>query len=859
MMEKIVLVDGNNLLFRSYYATLYTGNIMRNRDGFPTNGLYGFVNIINKIVAEENPKYMAVAFDIGKTFRHEKYKDYKGGRLETPEDLKVQFPVAKRILTAMGIKYLECEGYEADDIIGTISLWCDKDPRYEAFIVSSDKDLLQLISDETKVKLLKPKDYIMMDKATFIQTYGFEPIKMIDLKALMGDASDNIPGVRGIGEKTAIKLLNQYGSLDGVYENIDNIKGANHDKLVNGKEDAYYSKELVTIYRTVPLDVSLDDLIYGIEKPQELIQLYNELNFYSLLKKANNNKKNVSIDTNDFKIIEDISSVHIDRDTAIYLDTTLGNYHDASINGIALYNDSMAVYIPFEIFENNLNILDVPYNFYTYDYKKLLVVFNKYGIKIGNVSFDSMISGYLLNYEVKDDIGYLANLLNFNIPINNKNVDISNEDRAYQNITKAKFIYDTKDDLYKEMTDEKVDYLFNNIELPLSKVLASMEIQGIKVNTDILKEMGEEIKTKLNLISKDIYNYAGCEFNINSSRQLGEILFDKLKLPFAKKNKVGYSTDVDTLKKLAHYPIVSKIMEYRVLAKLYSTYIEGIINTVRDDNRIHTIYTQTLTRTGRLSSIEPNLQNIPMRSEYGRLIRKAFLPDDNSVILSADYSQIELRVFAHLSGVKDLIDAFNNNDDIHAKTAMDIFKVPMEDVTKSMRRQAKAVNFGILYGISSYGLSEDLGISAHEARVFIDKYFETYPGVKDYMNKEIDSATKNGYVKTIMNRKRIIDELKSSNHGVRGMGERMALNTPIQGSASDILKKAMVEIYDVFEKNGIKSKMILQVHDELIFNVYENEIDKVKKIVYDIMTNVFELKVPLDVDIETGNDWYEAK
>ena len=858
MMEKVILVDGNNLLFRSYYATIYTGNIMRNKDGFPTNGLYGFVNMINKIIAEENPKYMMVAFDIGRTFRHEKYKDYKGGRRETPEDLKVQFPIAKKILTAMGIKYLECDGYEADDIIGTISSWCDKDPRYEALIVSSDKDLLQLISDETVVKLLKTKDYIMMNKDTFIKTYGFEPIKMIDLKALMGDASDNIPGVKGIGEKTAIKLLTQYSSLDGVYENIDNIKGANHDKLVNGKEDAYYSKELVTIYRSVPLDVSFDDLIYGMEKPQELIKLYNELNFYSLLKKANNNK-NTSIDTNNFKIIKDISSVHIDRNTAIYLDATLGNYHDASINGIALYNDYMAVYVPFKIFENNFNILNVSYNFYTYDYKKLLVVFNRYGIKIGNVSFDSMLSGYLLNYEVKDDIGYLANFLNFNIPINNKNLDISDEDRAYQSITKAKFIYDTKDYLYKKMADEKVDYLFNNIELPLSKVLASMEIQGIKVNTNILKEMGEEIKIKLNLISKDIYNYAGCEFNINSSRQLGEILFDKLKLPFAKKNKIGYSTDVDTLKKLAHYPIVSKIMEYRVLAKLYSTYIEGIINTVRDDNRIHTIYTQTLTRTGRLSSIEPNLQNIPMRSEYGRLIRKAFLPDDNSVILSADYSQIELRIFAHLSGVKDLIDAFNNNDDIHTKTATDIFKVPTEEVTKSMRRQAKAVNFGILYGISSYGLSEDLGISSHEARVFIDKYFETYPGVKDYMNKEIDSATKNGYVKTIMNRKRIIDELKSSNHSVRGMGERMALNTPIQGSASDILKKAMVEIYDTFEKNGIKSKMILQVHDELIFNVYKNEIDKVKKIVYDIMTNVFELKVPLDVDIEIGNDWYEAK
>ena len=852
-------MDGNNLLFRSYYATAYTGNIMRNRDGFPTNGLYGFVNMINKIVAEENPKYMMVAFDIGKTFRHEKYKDYKGGRRETPEDLKVQFPIAKKILTAMGIKYLECEGYEADDIIGTISSWCDKDPEYEALIVSSDKDLLQLISDETVVKLLKPKDYIMMDKATFIQTYGFEPIKMIDLKALMGDASDNIPGVKGIGEKTAIKLLTQYGSLDGIYENIDNIKGSTHEKLVTGNEDAYYSKELVTIYREVPLNITWDDLLYGNENTNELIQLYNELNFYSLLKKASSNKKNVNTNIDNFKIIQDISLINIDRDTAIYVDTTLGNYHDASINGIALYNDSMAVYIPFDVIENNINFLDVPYNFYTYDYKKLLVVFNKYNIKIDNVIFDTMISGYLLNYDVKDDIGYLANLLDFDIPSYNKNDILSDEKVALINITKAKFIYDSKTKLYDEMVNENVTSLFENIEMPLAKVLANMEIQGIRVNKKILEEMGEEIKIKLELITKDIYNYAGCEFNINSSKQLGEILFDKLKLPHAKKNKIGYVTDADTLKKLIDFPIVNKILEYRALAKLYSTYIEGIISTIREDNKIHTIYTQTLTRTGRLSSIEPNLQNIPMRSEYGRLIRKAFLPEDDSVILSADYSQIELRVFAHLSGVKDLIEAFKNNEDIHTKTAMDIFKVPSLGVTKNMRRQAKAVNFGILYGISSYGLSEDLGIPVKEAKEFINKYFETYPGVKDYMNKEIADATKDGYVKTIMNRKRIIEELNSSNYNVRSMGERMALNTPIQGSASDILKKAMVEIYDVFEKNNMKSKMLLQVHDELIFNVYNDEIDRVKKIVHDIMTNVFELSVPLEVDIETGNNWYEAK
>lgn len=859
-MKKIVLVDGNNLLFRSYYATAYTGNIMRNKEGFPTNGVYGFVNMINKIISEEKPEYMMVAFDIGKTFRHEKYERYKDGRRETPDDLKVQFPVAKKILTAMGIKYLECAGYEADDIIGTISMWCEKDPEYEALIVSSDKDLLQLISDETVVKLLKTKDYIWMDKKTFNDTYGFDPIHMIDLKALMGDSSDNIPGVKGIGEKGAIKLVSEYKTIDNIYENIDKIKGATQIKLIDGKEDAYYSKDLVTIYREVPLDITFDDLLYKGENADELIDIYNDLGFYSLLRKINTSdiKKEKSRE-DEFKIISDINDVKISEDTSIYLDTTIGNYHDAEILGIALYNSTLSCYIPYDIFKNNTSILDTDYNLSTYDYKKLIVVFNKYGIKVPNINFDTMISAYLLNYETKDDICYLANKLNIYIPSYDKKEVVTTEEAARRAILKAKFIYNTKDKLYEDMKREDNIYLFENIEMPLAKVLAKMETTGIRVDKKVLEEMGTEIKIKLEILTRDIYNYAGEEFNINSPKQLGEILFDKLKLPGAKKNKNGYATDIDVLKKLTEYPIINKILEYRALAKLYSTYIDGIISTIREDGKIHTIYTQTLTRTGRLSSIEPNLQNIPMRSEYGRLIRKAFIPENNSVILSSDYSQIELRVFAHLSGVNDLINAFKEGVDIHTKTAMDIFKVPMEGVTKNMRRQAKAVNFGILYGISSYGLAEDIGIPVKEAKEFINKYFETYPGVKDYMDKEIDEAKRNGYVKTIMNRKRVIEELKSSNYMVRSMGERMALNTPVQGSASDILKKAMVEISDIFEKENIKSKMLLQVHDELIFNVYNDEIDKVKDIVYNTMTKVFELKVPLDVDIELGNNWYEAK
>lgn len=864
-MKKIVLVDGNNLLFRSYYATLYTGNIMRNKDGFPTNGVYGFVNMINKIVNDEKPEYMMVAFDIGKTFRHEKYERYKDGRKETPDDLKVQFPIAKKILAAMGIKYLECAGYEADDIIGTVSMWCEKDPEYEALIVSSDKDLLQLISDETTVKLLKTKDYIMMDRKTFNETYGFEPIHMIDLKALMGDASDNIPGVRGIGEKGAIKLVSEYTTIENIYANINNIKGATQTKLIEGKDDAYYSKDLVTIYREVPLDVSFDDLKYKNCNIEELTNIYKDLGFYSLLKKLDDvieedkkEEEHNSIDN--FKIITDINEVKINEETAIWLDTTIGNYHDAELLGISLYNNNLAYYIPFDILKNNYNVLNTEFNLFTYDYKKLIVIFNRYGIKVPKIVFDTMISAYLLNYETKDDIAYLANNMNFNIHIYDKKEVVSDEEASKRAILKAKFIYTSKKELYNKMKEEDTIYLFENIEMPLAKVLAKMEIEGIRVDKNILKEMGEEIKIKLELITKDIYNYAGCEFNINSPKQLGEILFEKLNLPYGKKNKSGgYTTDADVLKKLVDYPIVNCILEYRALTKLYSTYIDGMINCIREDGKIHTIYTQTLTRTGRLSSIEPNLQNIPMRSEYGRLIRKAFIPESNSVILSSDYSQIELRVFAHLSGVNDLINAFNEGIDIHTKTAMDIFKVPQEGVTKNMRRQAKAVNFGILYGISSYGLAEDLGIPVKEAKEFINKYFDTYPGVRDYMDKEIETAKKNGYVKTIMNRKRVIDELKSTNYMIRNMGERMALNTPVQGSASDILKKAMIEIDEIFEKENIKSKMLLQVHDELIFNVYDDEIDKVKEIVYNTMTNVFDLKVPLDVDIELGNNWYEAK
>ena len=859
-MKKIVLVDGNNLLFRSYYATAYTGNIMRNKDGFPTNGIYGFVNMINKIIAEEKPEYMMVAFDIGKTFRHEKYADYKGGRNATPEDLKIQFPVAKKILTAMGIKYLECDGYEADDIIGTISMWCEKDDDYEALIVSSDKDLLQLISDETTVKLLKTKDYIWMDKKTFIDTYGFDPIHMIDLKALMGDSSDNIPGVKGIGEKGAIKLVSEYQTLDNIYDNINNIKGATQTKLIEGHESAYYSKDLVTIYREVPLDITFNDLVYKKEHTDELINIYNDLGFYSLLKKESITKENSNkeLKVNIINSLEEINNISIIKPLGIYLELDNTNYHHANIIGMSLYNEEVSAYIPYEVLKQQPNFLTSGIK-YTYDYKKILVSFNKYNLDIKDITFDTMIASYLLNYTIKDDIATLANDLSYDIEFYNKKKELTDIEFARNSILRAKFIYESYPELDKKLKEEEVYDLYSNIEFPLIKVLAKMEIEGIRVDAKILEDMKKDIRIKIEEVEKDIYTLAGEEFNIASPKQLGEILFDKLKLPYAKKNKTGYTTDANVLGRLTNYEIVAKILEYRMLTKLYSTYLEGILNSISSDGKIHTIYTQALTRTGRLSSIEPNLQNIPARNEYGRLIRKAFVPEENSIILSSDYSQIELRVFAHLSNVKELVDAFNNNLDIHTKTAMDIFNVDMKDITPLMRRQAKAVNFGILYGISSYGLSEDLKISPSEAKKFMDKYFETYPGIKDYMQKLIDDAYLKGYSITLMNRRRNIEELKDTNHNIKSMGERMALNTPIQGTSADILKKAMIEIDNIFTKENIKSKMLLQVHDELIFNVYNDEIDKVKEIVKDTMENTYKLSVPLKVSINTGNNWYEAK
>src|SRR5574344_1951863 len=582
-MKKVVLVDGNNLMFRSYFATLYSGSTLRNKKGFPTNAIYGFVNMINKIISEEKPMYIAVAFDIGKTFRHEKYDYYKGKRDNTPDELKEQFPIAKQILTAMNIKYFELQGYEADDIIGTFSKKCEQDDDFKALIVSSDKDLLQLITDQTEVKLLKTKDYIRMDYKTFYDTYGIEPIKMIDLKALMGDASDNIPGVKGIGEKTALKLLTTYGSLENIYDNIDSIKGSVKDKLITYKDDAYMSKDLATIYKEVPLNINFDELAYIPKDKNELYKIYNELEFYSLIKESNNKEEN-SNNTENINYINKSKQEINDDIISLYIDLDNNNYHNANILGFDIYNNSISSYIPYTK-DTDLSFLNK--KIYTYDYKRLYVSLKKNNLTIPTCLFDTMIGAYLVNYNIKDDISYLAKQMGY---------EIDNSSKENSEIDKAKFVYDTYNTLMDMMQKENVMTLYNDIEFPLVTVLAKMEMNGIKVEKEVLFEMKDEILKRIEEVSQIIYNMAGVEFNISSPKQLGDILFEKLGLPHAKKNKTGYSTDISVLEKLRDYPIVEYIIEYRTLYKLYTTYIEGILNSISSDGKIHTIYTQTVAR-----------------------------------------------------------------------------------------------------------------------------------------------------------------------------------------------------------------------------------------------------------------------
>lgn len=855
MKKRAILIDGNNLLFRSYYATAYNGNLMKNSKGFPTNALYGFINMLNKIINEENPEYIMVAFDKGHNFRQDMYDNYKDGRIETPQDLKIQFKEAKEICTLLGIKYIECDNYEADDIIGTFARMADEDKNYNATIISSDKDLLQLISDEVNVKLLKQKDYIMMDENKFMEVYGIKPIRMIDLKSLMGDASDNIPGVKGIGEKTALSLLQKYETLDGVYNHLDEIGGKTKEKLENDKENAYFSYKLATIYKTIDFEYTFESIRYLKPNIEALIEKYKELEFNSFLKSIPTkvNKKEAT-----YTIVK--GKIELKGKKSLYIELDNTNYNKAKFIGASIYDGKNAYYFDEASLLLNRDILkDI---LVTFDYKKNIVFLNKFGIDT-NSSFDTLIASYLLEYNVKDDVSYISTTYGIEIPyyetIISKKNPLSEEEIISSIVKKAKFLYDTYEDFNKKLKNENLYDLYTNIEHPLIEVLSTMEINGISVCPNVIDELSKELKERLTIIENKIYELAGETFNISSPKQLGDILYEKIGIPKGRgKNATSTAHDV-LIKYKDRFPIINEILEYRNLSKLVSTYLDTFNSYILEDGKIHTIYKQTGTRTGRLSSIEPNLQNIPVRSEEGKKIRKAFIPSTNGYLLSSDYSQIELRVLAHISSSDSLKNAFINGEDIHTHVASDIFGINESEVTPNQRRTAKAVIFGIVYGISGYGLGENLDISAVEAKKYIDKYLTLYPEVNNYMKNIVEEAKKTGEVRTIFNRKREIEELKNTNYMIRQMGERMALNTPIQGTAADILKMAMVKLHNILKEKKLKTKMLLQVHDELIFDVPEDEIDEVKDIVRDTMENIYKLDVPLKVEINYGKDWYEAK
>lgn len=857
MKKRAILIDGNNLLFRSYYATAYNGNLMKNSKGFPTNALFGFVNMLNKIINEEKPEYIMVAFDTGHNFRKDLCDTYKDGRIETPNDLKIQFSEAKKICTLLGIKYIECDNYEADDIIGTFARMADEDKNYNATIISSDKDLLQLISDEVDVKLLKQKDYILMNEQTFFEHYGIKPIRMIDLKALMGDPSDNIPGVKGIGEKTALSLLVKYDTLENLYNHLDELTPKTKEKLLNDKESAFFSYKLATIYKTIDFDYTFESIKYNKPDITGLIEKYKELEFNSFLKNLSVNNEENNNET-PYEIVK--TKINIEGIKSLYIELDDTNYHKANFIGASIYDGKKAYYFDLPSLLLNSDLLkDITA---TFDNKKNIVFLNRYNIDI-NDPFDIFIAAYLLEYNVKDDIAYLSAAFNKNIAfydqiVSKKNI-LTPESIRNSIVCKAKFIYETYQEFKDKLVTEELDNLYIDIEGPLIRILANMEINGISVKTDVIDKLKNELNEKIVLLENKIHEEAGMDFNIGSHKQMGDVLYNKLMLPKGK-GKNAMSTSHEVLIKLRHLnPIIDDILDYRALTKLVSTYLETFNSYVMEDGKIHTIYKQTGTRTGRLSSVEPNLQNIPVRSEEGKQIRKAFIPSENSYLLSSDYSQIELRVLAHISNSRSLKNAFINGEDIHTHVASDIFDVPESEVTKNMRRTAKAVIFGIVYGISGYGLGENLDISPNEAKKYIEKYLTLYPEVNEYMTEIVKKAKETSSVRTLLNRKRTIDELNNTNYMIRQMGERIALNTPIQGTAADILKLAMIRIDEKLKEDNLKTKMLLQVHDELIFDVPDDELNIVIDIVREIMENVYKLSVPLKVEIDYGRDWYEAK
>lgn len=889
-MNNLVLIDGNSMINRAFYGTM-NSKMMMTEDGTYTNAIYGFLSIMFKIIDDINPEYMVVAFDLkAPTHRHKLYEGYKANRKGMPNELASQMPILKDILNAMNIKVMEKEGYEADDILGTLAKW-GQEQNLEVTILTGDRDSFQLVDEHIKVRIphtiqgkTETEDFTI---EKIQEKYGLTPKDLIEVKGLAGDTSDNIPGVSGVGEKTAINLIKQYGSIDEVYQHIDSIKGKLKEKLEQDKESAFLSRTLGTIDIKAPIEENLEDMKiiqWNKEKVAELftrLKLNRFLEKFELQKQLKQELKNINIE---YEEINDENLVSLKKEIQqtnkmyyFIIDKPQENYGilNKAIEGITIYSEKnnksyliKDVQLLKDLYEDS-EILKVGYK-----QKQDYLLLKQENIEAKNLMFDIEIAGYLLNSNInKYTIEYLSEeYLKVNVTEYLKENEpkeeqlnifetIKEEEESKQDYIYAYLIRELYIELTKKMQETGTIELFNTIEMPLTEVLASMQYYGIYVDREKLISYGDELKARIDELSKEIYELAGEEFNINSTKQLGEILFEKLQLPMAKKNKTGYATNVEILEKLKNtHPIIEKLLEYRQIGKLNSTYVEGLVPYINSNTgRIHSSFHQTVTATGRISSTDPNLQNIPTRNELGKNLRKVFEPEKEKIFIDADYSQIELRVLAHISNDDHMIDAFNNDEDIHKQVASKVFDVPMDEVTKAQRSRAKAVNFGIVYGITDFGLAEQIGISRKEAKNYIEQYLEKYQGIKQFMNNITEKAKKDGYVETLYHRRRYVPELNSNNYMVRQFGNRIAMNTPIQGTAADIMKLAMINVYKKLNEHKLKSRIILQVHDELLIETVLNEQEQVKKILREEMENVIKLKVPLKIDIAEGKNLYDAK
>ena len=873
-MDNIILLDGNSLSYRAFYAM----PALQNKSGLYTNSVYGFTLMLERMLEDIKPKYALVAFDKGKqTFRHKTYQDYKGTRDKTPSELVEQFGYVRELLDSYGIKYEEHFDYEADDIIGSYAKLAEK-AGLEVIIISGDKDLTQLASDNITIYYTK-RGVTEVDHYTpeFInEKYGLSPKQIIDMKGLMGDKSDNIPGIAGIGEKTAIKLLAEYKTVENVLDNIDNISGKKlKERLAEGKEDALLSKELATIFTEVPVENKLEDLTFS-ENRSKKKELFEKLEFVSFLKKLAEND-DVDVDAKEEKELEIINADEKTElsfeNSSLHIECFTEDYHNSDVVNIAVYEDeNVYIFSEDNFFENKFvrNYLESDAEKVVYDYKKILYIAKRNGISdiAGNV-FDVKIAAYLLDVTVKTELdkivfNTLGNIIKSEEEIYGKGVKrtLPTNEILYPYLAQVvKSIFDLKEIQSARLKEENMDSLYKNIEVKVARVLANMEYEGIHVSKKALEDMSDELDERIKILEASIHTLAGSEFNIASPKQLGIVLFEDLGLPPVKKTKTGYSTSVEVLEQLQHsHEIIPLIMEYRVLTKLNSTYAKGLVKDITRKGKIHTRYEQTLTQTGRLSSVNPNLQNIPTRIEEGKKIRKAFIPaSDDRVILSIDYSQIELRVLAHMAQDKGMIDAFTHDLDIHTKTASEVNGVSLDEVTPTMRREAKAVNFGIVYGISDFGLSNNLGITRKRAKEFIDKYLETFSGVNKYMTDIVEFAKEHGYVETLYNRRRALPEINAKNKIVASLNARLAMNTPIQGTAADIIKLAMINAFDYIEKTKVDAKLLLQVHDELIFDVNKDVVDEFTIEMVKIMEEAVELDVKLKAEASSGSSWYDTK